>query len=215
LHTTLKGHTGAVTCLESSLNGKYLASCSEDQSIRLWSVKDFGNGNKSVRVNVQFDCAKKIRFSPDNRAFIVGLSGGNTVRVYRLGKKEDTGTTTCVPLEDDFPAFKNANLLNIGVGSSANGGSFVMTAYQDTTIIIRDLKGEILHTINTNQGNNNCAIVSPCGRYVASSGWTPDVKVWSINFTKTGDFKDVTRAFELDGHTSSVWSFAFSLDSSK
>lgn len=48
----------------------------------------------------------------------------------------------------------------------AYGGSFVMTAYKDTSIIIRDLKGEVLHSINTNQGNNMCALVSPCGRFV-------------------------------------------------
>jgi len=46
----------------------------------------------------------------------------------------------------------------------SSGGSFVMTAYDDTTINIRDLKGEVLHTINTNQGNNLHAAVSPCGR---------------------------------------------------
>ena len=57
------------------------------------------------------------------------------------------------------------NLLNVGVGTTSSGGSFVLTAYDGTTILIRDLKGEVLHTINTNQGNNHYAAVSPCGRY--------------------------------------------------
>jgi len=213
LLTTLKGHSSSVLCLESSLNGKYLASCSDDQTIRLWSVKDFGSGNKSVRVNVEYDHAQLIRFSPDNRAFIAGLT--NFCRVYRLGKKDDGVTTTCRPLDDDFPPYKSAKLLNIGVGTSPSGGSFVMTSYRDTAILIRDLRGSVLHTINTNQGNNNCSWVSPCGRLVASSGWTPDVKVWAVNFTRNGEFKDVKDAFVLEGHKSSVWSFAFNLDSSR
>jgi WD40 repeat protein len=89
-----------------------------------------------------------------------------------------------------------------------------LTAYEDTTVAVRNVKGDVLHTINTNQSNNNAAWVSRCGRFVASSGWTPDVKVWAVNF-KNGDFQNVTKAFVLSGHTSSVWSFAFSLDSSR
>lgn len=47
------------------------------------------------------------------------------------------------------------------------------------------------------------------------TGFTPDVKVWEVQFTKTGEFKQVVRAFELGGHTSGVYDFSFSADSSK
>lgn len=72
-----------------------------------------------------------------------------------------------------------------------------MSASSDTTLIVWDLKGNVLKTIDTKQGNNNFASVSPCGRFVACAGFTPDVKVWEVEFGKTGDFKDVVRAFEL------------------
>ncbi|CAN7987034.1 unnamed protein product, partial [Ixodes hexagonus] len=48
-----------------------------------------------------------------------------------------------------------------------------------------------------------------------SAGFTPDVKVWEVCFSKTGEFKEVKRAFELKGHTSGVFSFAFSNDSTR
>jgi len=35
-----KGHTGPVTCLTSSGDGKIIASGSEDQTIRIWSFPD-------------------------------------------------------------------------------------------------------------------------------------------------------------------------------
>nr|CAB3266855.1 transducin beta-like protein 2 [Phallusia mammillata] len=215
LYTSLKGHGGAVLGLHASINGKYLASCSDDRSVRLWSVKDFGHGNKCVRVNVEYDHAKLVQFSPDSRAFIAGLAIENTVRVFKLGKKDDGVTTTCVPIEGDFPKYTQADLMSIGVGSSASGGSFVMTAYRDTTIHVRNLKGDILNTINSNLGNNNFASVSPCGRFFAACGWTPDVKVWAVEFTKSGDYRDVVRAFELKGHTSSIWSFGFNNDTTR
>lgn len=50
-------------------------------------------------------------------------------------------------------------------------------------------------------------------RFVASCGFTPDVKVWEVCFGKTGDFREVTRAFELKGHSAGVHAFAFSNDS--
>jgi len=215
LVTSLKGHSGNVLGLDLSCNGKYLASCSEDRSVRLWSVKEFGSGNRNIRCNVEFDHAIKVRFSSDSRAFVAGLSYDSTVRVFKLGKKDDGVTTTCVPIEGDFPRYGKAKLLNVGIGTNPNGGSFVMTAYEDTTIAVRNLKGEVLHTVNTNQSNNNAAWVSRCGRFFASCGWTPDVKVWAVNFTKGGAFTDVTRAFVLKGHTASVWSFAFNLDSTR
>jgi len=62
-----KGHSGRVLCLDASINGKYLATSSDDRTVRLWSVKDFGNGNKCVRVNVEYDHARQVRFSPDSR----------------------------------------------------------------------------------------------------------------------------------------------------
>lgn len=50
-------------------------------------------------------------------------------------------------------------------------------------------------------------------RFVASCGFTPDVKVWEVCFSKGGDFQEVTRAFELKGHKAGVCSFSFSNDS--
>lgn len=215
LCTTLKGHTESVKCIDFSLNGKYLLSCSEDQSIRLWSVKDFGSGNKCARVNIEFDHANLVRFSPDNRAFIAGMHSKGSIQVYKLGKKDDGVTTTCVPIEVNFPKYKNSTLLNIGVGTSSSGGSFVMSAYQDTTVIVHDLKGNVLHQINTNLSNNNWAQVSPCGRYIGVCGWTPDVKIYAVTFNRNGTYKQVQDAFILQGHTTTVCSFAFNLDSTK
>lgn len=46
-----------------------------------------------------------------------------------------------------------------------------------------------------------CCKVSPCGRFVATSGFTPDVKVWEVKFSRSGEFEKVARAFDLTGCT--------------
>ena len=50
---------------------------------------------------------------------------------------------------------------------------------------------------------------------MATSGFTPDVKVWEVKFSRSGEFEKVARAFDLTGHTSGVYSFSFSADSGR
>ncbi|KPP62402.1 hypothetical protein Z043_119419, partial [Scleropages formosus] len=206
----LGGHTGNVTCLDFSSNGKYLASCADDRTVRIWSTKDFPEReHRCLRANVELDHATVVRFSPDSRAFITWLANGETIRVFKMSKKED-GSMNFKVAAEDFRQRHKGNVINIGI---AETGKFIMTASTDTTILIWDLKGEVLASINTNQMTNSYAAISPCGRFVASCGFTPDVKVWEVCFGKSGEFKEVVRAFELKGHSAGVCSFAFSNDS--
>ncbi|XP_032057016.1 transducin beta-like protein 2 [Aythya fuligula] len=210
LVAALKGHSGSVSCLDFSSSGKYLASCADDRTVRLWSTRDFtAREHRCLRANVELDHAELVRFSPDCRAFIVWLANGETIRVYKMTKKDD-GTFTFTATSEDFPKKHKAPVINIGI---AETGKFIMTASSDTTILIWNLKGEVLASINTNQMNNAYATVSPCGRFVASCGFTPDVKVWEVCFGKSGDFREVIRAFELKGHTAGIHYFSFSNDS--
>ncbi|CAG5870684.1 unnamed protein product [Menidia menidia] len=210
LAASLKGHSGKVTCMDFSSNGKYLASCADDRTVRIWSTKDFlEREHKCLRANVELDHATLVRFSPDSRAFITWLANGDSIRIFKMIKKED-GTFNFKAAPEDFPQRHKAAILNIGI---AETGKFIMSASTDTTILIWDLKGEVLASINTNQMTNSYAAVSPCGRFVASCGFTPDVKVWEVCFGKGGEFKEVARAFDLKGHSAGVHSFAFSNDS--
>ncbi|XP_043574569.1 transducin beta-like protein 2 isoform X1 [Chiloscyllium plagiosum] len=212
LATSLKSHSGNVSCLDFSSNGKYLASCADDRTVRIWSTKDFlEHEHRCVRTNVELDHATHVRFSPDSRAFITWLANEETIRVFKMIKKDD-GTFTFTAAPEDFPKKHKAPIVNIGI---AETGKFIMSASNDTTILIWDLKGEVLATINTNQMNNAYATVSPCGRFVASCGFTPDVKVWEVCFTKSGSFREVMRAFDLKGHSAGIYSFAFSNDSTR
>ncbi|KAM4620117.1 transducin beta-like protein 2 [Polymixia lowei] len=210
LAASLKSHSGNVTCLDFSSNGKYLASCADDRTVRIWSTKDFlDREHKCLRANVELDHATLVRFSPDSKAFITWLANGDTIRIFKMIKKED-GTFTFKAAPEDFPQKHKASILNIGI---AETGKFIMSASTDTSIHIWDLKGEVLASINTNQITNSYAAISPCGRFVASCGFTPDVKVWEVCFGKGGEFKEVARAFDLKGHSAGVHSFAFSNDS--
>ncbi|CAL1572762.1 unnamed protein product [Knipowitschia caucasica] len=210
LAATLKAHSGPITCLDFSSNGKYLASCADDRTVRIWSTKDLTEReHKCVRANVELDHATLVRFSPDSKAFITWLANGDTIRIFKMSKKED-GSLNFKAAAEDFPQRHKGSIINIGI---AETGKFIMSASADTTILIWDLKGDVLASLNTNQVTNAYAAVSPCGRFVASCGFTPDVKVWEVCFGKGGEFREVIRAFDLKGHSAGVHAFAFSNDS--
>lgn len=81
--------------------------------------------------------------------------------------------------------------------------------------MIWDLKGQILEKIDTYLMSTYSAKISPCGRYIAATGFTPDVKVMEVCFDKSGEYKQVTKAFELTGHSSGIYEIAFDANSTR
>lgn len=111
-----------------------------------------------------------------------------------------------------------------------------MTCTPKNELDILDLKGNLLASVITNQMETYSAKISPDGRFVATSGsfslsnlpcpfrffksslissvgFTPEVRVWEVVFSRSGEFEKVNRAFELGGHTSGIYSFDYSPDS--
>ncbi|KMQ94257.1 mrna-capping enzyme [Lasius niger] len=97
----------------------------------------------------------------------------------------------------------------------ASTGKYIITCSTANDLIIWDLKGQPLATVEMHLGSTHRARISPCGRFVAASGFTPEVNVWEVVFGKSGEFKQVVKAFDLAGHTSGVHDFAFSADTSR
>ncbi|XP_029651046.1 transducin beta-like protein 2 [Octopus sinensis] len=212
LLTTLKGHTSTILDMDFSQNGKYFITVAEDRSALIWSIKNFSHKeHRYIRAAIDVDHATRVRFSPDTKAFLVSLARKNILRVYRIGKKND-GSIGNFVAAFDFPQYNQADIRNIGVASN---GRFIMVGYANTTILVVSIKGDILATIDTHQVTNSLALVSHCGRFIGSSGFTPDVKVWEVCFDKSLLFKEVSRAFELKGHSAGVKCFSFNMDSTR
>ncbi|XP_012282453.1 transducin beta-like protein 2 isoform X3 [Orussus abietinus] len=208
--STLKGHTGPVLDMDFSSNGKYLATCAEDRTVLLWHTKNFTkNEKKPVRVNIEYDHATLVRWSPDDKAFIIHKAVANCVEVYKVSKKLDgfIGAATKV---FEFPKRHTEEVVGMDIAST---GLFIATCSVANDLVIWNLKGQPLTTLNTYLGSTYRIRVSPCGRFVAASGFIPDVQVWDVEFTKSGEFKNVADAFKLTGHSSGVYDFGFSADS--
>lgn len=211
LLASLKGHTGQVLDMDFSSNGKYLATCAEDRTVLLWCVKDLEHKERrSLRINIEFDHARLVKWSPDSKAFIISRSTDNNVEVYRVERKRD-GWLGPVARAITFPKVHDEDIVGLAI---ACHGRFIMTCSAKTDLVLWDLRGAELARVDTYLMTTQCARISPCGRFIVASGFAPDVKVWEVSFNKAGDFQHVKRAFELTGHTSGVYDVAFDADTS-
>ncbi|XP_015605393.1 transducin beta-like protein 2 [Cephus cinctus] len=182
-----------------------------DRTVLLWCTKDLiSKDRRSLRINIEYDHATLIRWSPDGKAFIIHKAVANTVEVYKLAKRTDgflAGATKAV----EFPQKHTEDVVGMDIACT---GRFIITCSKLNDLIIWDLKGQPFATIDTYLGTTHRARISPCGRFVAASGFTPDVKVWEVGFSKSGEFKQVAKAFDLAGHSSGIYDFSFSADTS-
>jgi len=212
LLTSLKGHSGRVVDLDFSPNGRHLASSGEDRTVLVWSTKDFTEKeHKVLRCNVEYDHGLFVKWSPDSKAFVVQKAVQNCTEVYRMSKKAD-GSLGDFSVAVTFPPKHQTDIIGMGISAT---GKFIATCSDKTDLIVWSLKGEVLERIDTVHNLTYCCKVSPCGRFVATSGFTPDVKVWEVKFSRAGEFEKVSRAFDLTGHSSGVYSFSFSADSGR
>ncbi|XP_014605849.1 PREDICTED: transducin beta-like protein 2 [Polistes canadensis] len=208
---TLKGHTSNIFNMSFSSNGKQLASCAED-AVFIWCTKNLASkARKSLRINLEYDYAIMIRWSPDGKAFILHKAVQNIIEVYKVTKKLD-GFIASATKVLEFPQKHIANPVGLDIACT---GRYIISCSEDNDLIIWDLKGQPLTTIELKLGSTHRARISPCGRFVTTSGFTPDVNVWEVVFSKSGDFKQVSKAFDLTGHSSGVYDVNYNADTSR
>lgn len=76
---------------------------STDKTLLIWNCNDFDKReHKNLRVNLGYDYASKVCFSPDDKALLLNKHEDNTIEVYKLNKKPD-GTPLSVAPALTFP----------------------------------------------------------------------------------------------------------------
>ena len=76
----LRGHKGAVWSVSFSPDGNFLASGSDDETIRLWEV---GTGQHSGTLTGHTDWVRSVAFSPDGTTLASGSDDG-TIRLWDI-----------------------------------------------------------------------------------------------------------------------------------
>lgn len=182
-----------------------------DRTILIWQTSQLleSKDRKYYRFNCEYDFGTHISWSPDSKAIAINKSLENVVEVYKLDKKDSwfSGASKAIT----FPHVTDADILCLGIACT---GRYIMTCSNKTELFIWNLKGDVLAKIDTCLMSNYSAKLSPCGRFIAVCGFSPDCKVYEVKFSRTGEYEKTVKVFDLCGHTSGIYDVAFDQDSS-
>ncbi|KAL4217146.1 Major facilitator superfamily domain-containing protein 3 [Mactra antiquata] len=182
----LVGHSGAVYSGSFSPDRNYLTSCSEDGSVRLWSLQTWTNLVSYKGHNAP---VWDVKFSPQGHYFV---SGGQD-RVARLWT-----TDHYQPIRIFAGHFSDVDSVQFHPN-----GNYIATGSSDRSVRIFDvLNGTCVRTLTGHKGAIYSLCFSPDGKYLASSGLDGIICLWDIsNGNMLAQMKD---------HMCTVYSLCFS-----
>jgi WD40 repeat protein len=185
---TLRGHTGQVTSVAFSPDGRRLVSASVDQTIKVW---DTATGQQMLTLKQHSGRVTAVAFSPDGQR-LASSGSDQTVRIWDAALREDE-------------YFLKGHTEQITSIAFRPDGKQLASASWDQTVRLWDiLTGREILKLGGNVGQLTCVAFSPDGKHLASAGIHGAVKVWDAS---TGQ-----EVLTLTGHTGQVTGVAFSPD---
>ncbi|HLU46497.1 MAG TPA: protein kinase, partial [Planctomycetota bacterium] len=184
---TLAGHQGVVLGLAVDPRGRWVATASEDRTVRVWSLADgteLWRGEEEARVDV-------VAFDPDGTLVASGSRGG----VTRL---RDAASGVEIRSWADHER-------QVSALAFTPDGRYLITASTDHRVRVRDLRGDgEIRALDRHERGVLDLVVAPRGTFLVTASADESAIVWDLASAKP--------TLELRSHHSAVCAVAISPD---
>ncbi|WP_375330736.1 pentapeptide repeat-containing protein [Candidatus Tisiphia endosymbiont of Oplodontha viridula] len=173
IHPDLE-HNSPVNCVSYSPDGNYLASGSDDETVKIWNAE-----NGSLLQTLGGDEGHTsfvwcISYSPDGK-YLASGSNDKTVKIWNAENDRLPQTLKC----------REGYTSTVGCISYSPDGQYLASGSWDKTVRILNAKdGSLFQTLGGHEGHTNtvwCISYSPDGKYLASCSSDNTVKIWHAN----------------------------------
>jgi predicted Ser/Thr protein kinase len=192
---TFYGHTGPVSSVAFSPDGKRLASASWDRTVKVWDV---GTGQETLTLRGHPGEVYCVAFSPDGKRLASG--GGDPVNPRKPGEVKVWDAVS----GQEALTLKGHTGFVYSVAFSRDGQRLASGGLDWTLKVWDAVSGQEALTLKGHTGGVWSVAFSPDGQRLASASQDRTLKVWDA---VTGQ-----EALNLKGYTGPVYSVAFSPD---
>jgi hypothetical protein len=172
---TMEGHTGLVTGVIVTPDGRRAVSASTDETMRVWDLQT-GKCLRVLKLPKDRSCiAESVSVTPDGRQAVSAGYNDRRLLVW------DLETAACLRVLRGH----TAEVLSVNVTPD---GRRVVSGSYDSTLRVWDLEtGECLRVLEGHEGYVNAISLTSDGRRAVSSSENQTVRVWDL---ETGDCLD-------------------------
>ena len=189
-YNRLQGHKGEISTVKFSLDSQFLASGSEDTTIKIWRR----DGKLQQTLSGHQDRVFSVVFSPDNQ-FLIAASFDNTISFWHYDSSTKLFTN-----QPTFELAKQDGLLAISLSPN---GEILATANSQGQVKLWTLNGQLIKTFTAHKQKVLGVSFSPDGQTIATASADKTIKLWNL------EGKELKT---LPGHNDEVLAVKFSPD---